>query len=319
MDIERRSGALARAALAALLLVPALASGQAPADVRFRVHPPGLDELNEVLADDARMLLDDAISAALARANRLAPGPVPIESRCAAPPAPACVAKLAGDGLVLVAVAREQNGILVFTLSAVDAAARVHGPVRVGIDPMARDAAPLARGLRDLDRRAAAGLAAAVRPTAATAATATAAPTAPPAPPAAPPPSAAPSLAAAPPKAPPTPRPPAYQPDAPVPGAWKEPTGKALTAAGAALVATGTVLAVLGRSLGQELEDKYRQGALTPADADAYARLDLYNVAGTAMVIGGGVSFLTGITLWAMAPEVAPTQGGFRLALSGRF
>lgn len=323
MHADRPSGRRVHVAIAALTLLPALAAAQAPA---FRIHPPGLDELNEVLADDARALLDQAIPAALGRTGRLAPGPAPLESRCGDAPPPACVARLADDGLVLVTAARAQAGILVFTFSAVDAAARVYGPVRVGIDPMAQDAAPLVRALRDLDRRAVTGMAqeraraAAAPPVVASPAPA-AAPAAPAGAPAVPPPEPAPKLAATPPKGPaPSTRATAYRsPSDARPGAWRRTTGKALTAGGAALLAGGTVLAVLGRGLSQELEDKYAQGALTPADADAYERLDLYNTAGTALLVAGGVTFASGLTLWSLAPDVAPTRGGLRLGLAGRF
>jgi hypothetical protein len=89
---------------------------------------------------------------------------------------------------------------------------------------------------------------------------------------------------------------------------------------GAALLAGGAVLAVLGRNLSQELEDKYRGAGLSRSDAAAYDRLDLYNLAGTTMLVAGGVGFVSGLTLWSLAPDVGPTRGGgLRLGVTGSF
>ena len=75
----------------------------------------------------------------------------------------------------------------------------------------------------------------------------------------------------------------------------------------------------MGRQLSADLDSKYASGALTGADAASYERVDRYAAAANVLMIGGGVAAAAGITLWTLAPEVAPEPGGATIRLRGKF
>lgn len=289
--ITRR--ALSRAALAAAAALFASAA-QAQA-VPVRLYPVDGGKLTAEQTADAQALVEAALQRAAARFVALAPAD-PLVTRAACGrrnPGSACVAKLAEGGVVVYAGARDRGTEIVFTLSAVDASGRVYGPVRAQTDAFVQNAVPIGDAIAELDRRVSGrGTTAEELRAANTAALLNDLP-------------------------PPRRVAISYKDSAKPP--WQRPTGKALTAGGIVLVGAGVLVGVLDQRLSDDLDRKYREGRLTGADAGSFRTIERYNLAANALFAVGGVAALTGVTLWAVAPDVAPARGGATIRLSGRF
>jgi hypothetical protein len=326
----------ARVARAALALLACLAGGaDASAQVMVR-RPLGIYPIQAgtVTADgtDVQGLLEVAIRRVAQRSEDVVVAEPPL-LRGACGPAPsaslACLAQLAGPGLVLRSTVHRSYETLLVAIEAVDAAGRAYGPVSASVDSFVQSAEPLAQAVRLLveqvlaaERRRAASprspdaaaqaqaSPAAPSPSGATSATPGATPaqtyTAQNVP--LPPP---PDLRAPAPKAGAVPVAPPKRP----PRAWMGTAGPWLSAAGAALLAGGVGLAVVNRSLSDELDRKYATGTLTPSDAASYDRVERYNQLTAILLASGGGLTLTGVALWTAAPESGRVVGG----VAGRF
>jgi hypothetical protein len=289
--ITRR--ALFRAALAA---AAALFAGAAQAQaVPVRLYPVDGGKLSAERTADAQALVEAALKRAAARFDALAPAdPLVTRPVCGRRnPGPACVAKLAENGVVVFVGARDRGTEIVFTLSAVDASGRVYGPIRAQTDAFVQNAVPIGDAIAELDRRVSGR---GTTPTELRAA----------------------NTAALLNDLPPPRRVTISYKDSAKPP-WQRGTGKALTAGGLLLLGAGTLVGVLDQRLSDDLDRKFREGRLTGADAGSYRTVDRYNLAANALFVVGGVTAATGITLWSIAPAVAPTRGGATIRLSGSF
>jgi len=289
--ITRR--ALSRAALAAAAALYASAA-QAQA-VPVRLYPVDGGKLTADQTADAQALVEAALQRAAVRFVALAPAD-PLVTRAACGrrnPGPACVAKLAEGGIVIFAGVRDRGTDMVFTLSAVDASGRVYGPLRAQTDAFVQNAVPIGDAIAELDRRVSGrGTTPDELRAANTAALLNDLP-------------------------PPRRVEVSYKDSAKPP--WQRGTGKALTAGGLLLVGAGALVGALDQRLTDDLERKYREGRLTGADAGSYRTVERYNLAANALFVAGGVAAAAGVTLWSIAPDVAPTRGGATIRLSGRF
>lgn len=282
----------ARAALAALVLASFSLAAPASAQIAPRlltVYPLPAGAAGD--AKDALSLLDAALRRAALRSDdiRLAE---PLVARAACGPAPSatpqCLAGLGGGGLVLRVAVHRSAATLVIMLEAVDAKARIIGPVTVSVDAYVQSAEPLAHGVLILVEQANA----ASRPRA--------------------------DLRTAQPPLPPPPVPKAV-PLAPArksePGGWMRAAGPWITGTGVALLAGGLTVSVMNRSLSNELDRKYASGTLTGADLASYRRVDQYNQLTQALFASGGALTLVGTAIWTAAPE----RGRVVAGVSGRF
>jgi hypothetical protein len=333
---------LARAARAALALLACLAAGaDASAQVMVR-RPLALYPVaaGTVTADatDVQGLLEVALRRVAQRSEDVVVAEPPL-LRGACGPAPSaslpCLAQLAGPGLVLRSTVHRSYETLLVAIEAVDAAGRAYGPVSASVDSFVQSAEPLAQAVRLLveqvlaaERRRAASPRPPATPAPDAGAQAQASPAATPSTPGAT--SPTPGGAPAPTYAGgdvPLPPPPDLRAPAPKPGAvpvappkrparaWMGTAGPWLSAAGAALLAGGVGLAVVNRSLSDELDRKYAAGTLTPSDAASYDRVERYNQLTAILLASGGGITLTGVALWTAAPEPGRVVGG----VAGRF
>ncbi len=108
-----------------------------------------------------------------------------------------------------------------------------------------------------------------------------------------------------------------YKDTAPPPGMWRRPAGKWVAAAGVVLLAAGTTVAVMNKRLSNDLESKYFDNALTPADASKYDQIDTYNTVQTVLFATGAAATGVGLYLWGTAPD-EPGPGA-RVGVQGRF
>jgi hypothetical protein len=282
-----------RAALAALVLVGICLASPAPAQVGPRpmvVYPlsaggPGAGDVRDV-----ESLLDAALHRAVQRSAEIVLAQ-PLVARAACGPAASataqCLAGLTGGGLVLrVAVHRSQSTLVVM-LEAVDARARIFGPVTVSVDAFAQSSEPLTHGVLILVAQAAASS----RPRA------DLRPAEPPVP------QPAPVRLA-------KPAPPSAQP-----GAWMRTAGPWLTGAGIALLGGGVAVSVMNRSLSDELDRKYAAGTLGAGDLASYRRVEQYNTVTQILLASGGAFTLAGTAIWSAAPE----RGRVVAGVAGRF
>jgi hypothetical protein len=97
-------------------------------------------------------------------------------------------------------------------------------------------------------------------------------------------------------------------------GAWKRQAGPLFTIVGGALLAGGAAVALVNKSLADDLEAKRASGSLTPADLASYDKVDRYNVLTTVLLAAGGVSAAAGGYLWITAP---PKPGAPVMAVAG--
>lgn len=247
---------------------------------------------------------------------------------------PACLARLVRDGVVLRGFVRAAGPRFAVSLSAVDSRGRAFGPVLATVDLATENLRPVVSALDALDVSIQQG-----RTTAATPQAGVARPLAPPVPPASaalpvPPPTTSsavnPSAAGAGTQATPSPAP-AERPVPPAArtafrphyeespsGAWMAPAGKWLLAGSAAALAGGVVFGYLGRKLNDDLSAKYSSHTLTAADSGSYGTLDKYALGANVLFIAGGVLAATGVTFWALAPDVGG-YNGMRVGVSGSF
>jgi hypothetical protein len=324
----------ARALAAAQLLAALAAAAPALAQTGPRtvvVYPvalaPGASRAD---AADVSALLDAALRRVVRRSEDVVlVEPLFLRPSCGAATSASlpCLAAQSGGALVLRVTVHRSSAQLIVQLEAVDAKARPFGPVTVSIDAFAQNSEPLVRavlilvdqvvgGARRPDLRA--GGAVPLPP-----------PPLPPAPrvekpapaPAVKPAPAAAALAVAPPRPPPAAeKAPLALPEeapraGPEKGAWMRTAGPILTGAGAALLAGGVALSVVNHRLSDDLERKFRAGTLTPADLDAYQRVER-NDRTTRLLLGaGGALSLSGIAVWT----AAPARGGAVAGVSGRF
>lgn len=281
---------------AALVLAGLVAAGAAHAQsVPLRLYPVDGGKLTPEQTADCQALLEAGLMRAASRFQALAPAePLGVRAACGRKdPGPACRAKLAGDGVLVSASARDRGSEIVFTIEAVDASGRVYGPVRATTDAAVTNAVPIGDAILELDRRVS-GRATTVDALriATTAAL----------------------LADLPP-----PRKVAVSYKDAKPEPWQRPAGKILTTGGAVALGLGAAFGVMGRRLADDLDTKYGAGTLTGADAAAYQRVDRYALAANALLVAGGTAAAAGITLWTLSPDVAPERGGASIRLSGKF
>lgn len=258
------------------------------------IYPLGTLRAGPEDVSDVRALLDAALHRAERRGG-LAPAGQPARAACGPATAAeaACLARLAGAGVVLLGVVERAGSTLVVALRAVDGQGRVYGPVTAAVDVYVQNAEVLVQALSTLDDlRHGAAL-------------------------------PAPSLRAAPPPAPRSleaARPPSTSPaTGGSGGAWRVGAGRWTTAAGVGLLAAGAVTAALNRQLAADLEDRYGRSQLEPGDAARYRTVDTYNSVSVALLAAGGVATAAGIVLWATAPDVRPVRGGATFGVSGHF
>jgi hypothetical protein len=285
--------ALLRAALAAAAL---LAAGAASAQsIPARLYPVDGGKLTPEQVADCEALLEAGFLRAATRFDALAPAdPLRIRAACGRRgPGPACLAKLADQGVVIQASARDRGTEIVFTLQAVDASGRVYGPVRAATDAAVTNAVPVGDAIAELDRRVSgrARTVDALRMA-----------------------NAAALLADLPP-----PRKVVLSFKDSRPQPWQRPVGKALTVGGFVALGAGAAFGVMAKKLSDDLDAKYSTGTLTGADAGSYDKVDRYNMAANVFLVAGGTAAAAGITLWTLAPSVAPERGGATIRLSGSF
>ncbi len=305
----------ARLRLAAFL---GAALGAAPAlgATPVAIYPVQAPDLQPDERQDVEALLEVGLRAAAVRGVLEPRQPPLLTPSCGPAPADACLAGLARGGVVLAAKAKRRGDFMVVILAFVDGAGRRTKPGAFAADLTIQSARPVDQALYllefELERLAG--------PTPAN-------PLAPatPADPPAPRPAVsltAPAPSGAGPLVPPTP---AAHVDRPAarpgrPGAWMEPTGKWTAAGGLVLLAGATVTGLLGKKITSDLNQKYAARALTTADASSYGRAHTYGVLTTALLAGGGLATVTGLSLWMAAPdEVEQGRLAPSIGVSGRF
>ena len=283
--MRERDRVRVRAAVAALALV--CGAPAAAQSVPVQLYP--LDG-----SGDARALVDSAFLRIPGRARAFTPAKRQLLGRtCGVRPAPECLQRLAGAGVIVTGNAREAGGVLVFALHAVDGKGRTFGPIRVGVDAFISNAEPVAKALLDLEALVLAG---------------------------------APAVAAGPAVAGATPAPVsgavplALKPESgPPPGLWMRPAGMGLVGTGAVLLAASAVTAYLGKQESDALDEKYRSSSLAWSDRDGYSRVDRLGSATNVLLVAGGVAAAAGATMWGVAPVIFPEHRGASVGLSGRF
>lgn len=313
-----------RRGLAVALVLSAGAARAAPLAIQiYRLSAEGPPSSATA---DAQALLVSSVPAAIRRSERMIPGKkLFLPPTCGGVPELACLAQLAGDGVVISGRVREVGAAMAVTLQAVDGAGRVHGPVQVTVDTFLQSSAPFTAALLELERRVPASVGKGVAPGApapvaavpppAPARAATPAPAPTPSPAAqvdlsAPPPAGAPRSSAA----------ALYRAPRPAPaGAWRRAAGQWTAGAGLALLAGGATFAVLNQQLAKDLDGRFSRNELTRSDASKYDRVDTYNVLATTMLIAGGVATVTGAVLWSTAPEITPLPGGASVGVRRSF
>jgi hypothetical protein len=222
---------------------------------------------------------------------------------CGAKPSDACLAKLAGDGAVLIAKARNRQGAWTVTLALLNAQGRKTRAMAFPANLEIQDLRGVNEAMEMLeyewDRLATAGRLAPPPPeTATTTSTAT-------------PPGAGAALAVT------ASPPPASRPEPTDP--WQETAGTWCVAGGAVMVAGGVIAGLYGKRLSASLEKKYLDGNLTPADASAYDRVQTSSLVANTLLIGGGLVAATGLTFWAIAPDVQQVRGRTTVGVAGSF
>ena len=337
-----------RSSILVLALLLLLAAGQAAAQSRpaylYPLHGDGLKsgDLESV---------DGSLRAAFLRTSnadlfRLA-GEPPASCGPAAVAQTACLARLAGRGVVLRGIVKRVGSLLSFSLTAIDAQANLYNAPRLMLDPEFENPGLLVNALEALRsaidsrpavRSAPPPVAAAepmgapvAKPKAVAEAPRTTPLTAPraasPAAPLAPPPAASRLPSPATPQAaivsaaPPPPVAPraaiasnARAPSPATSGGWMVPTGRWVAGGGLALLAGGGAAGFLGNRLSDRLTQKYAAHTLTAADRSSYRAVHNYATVANVLLIAGGVVTATGLVLWAAAPDA-----GGEVGVRGRF
>lgn len=289
---SRLRAAGAALAVAALTSVPPASAQVGPRAVS--VYPVAAANGANADAADVQSLLDAALHRLAQRNPDVLVG-VPLVTRLACGIAPAapppCLAGLAAGGIVLrVTVHRSQNTIVAL-MEAVDARARLVGPVTVSIDAFAQSAEPLVQGVNILFEMAQS----AARPKPDLRAAA-------PAPAPAPAPARPPAVVAK----PATSR---------APRTWMRTAGPWITGTGAALLAGGLAVSFMSRTATDELDRKFQAGTLTASDRPSYDRIEKYDTLTRALLASGAAITLSGVAIWT----AAPARGGTVAGVAGRF
>lgn len=309
--------AVARAARAALALVMATAAGHAAAQALARpvsIYPLGRSADGSV--EDATALLETAVQRAAARIDFVVVSePLVTRAACGAASmaAPDCLQKLAGKGIVLRSILHKSTRSAALAIEAVDGGSgRTFGPVTVAIDTFIQNPEPIARALVMLleDVRSAARRPAAPKPLV----------VAPPLTPKVDTPIGGPADAAKPPRQDLRAVEPAQTgPEAVVSRSASRPFARAaapwVAGAGIALLAGAAGVAYTNQELSNELDEKYRNGTLTPADAARYDEVKRNNTVALGLAAAGGALTLTSAYLFT----VTASPGGASVALAGRF
>ena len=291
-----------------LLLVSALAlATTARAGVPVALYPVQGEGLSSQEAAD----LQDLVLAGLRSAERrdlFKPRPQPVLApSCGARPSDPCLAKLAGDGAVLIAKAREKQGAWTVTLALLNAQGRKTRAMAFPADLEIQDLRGVNDAMEMLEyewERLATADRLAPPPSATATATATGSATG----------TATGSGAALDVTARP---PPARRPD---PGSpWQETAGTWCTVGGTAMVVGGVIAGLYGKRLSASLEKKYGEGTLRPSDAASYDTVKTSSLVANTLLIGGGLVAVTGLTFWAIAPDVRQVRGRTTVGVAGSF
>jgi hypothetical protein len=229
------------------------------------------------------------------RAARAPPGPR-LPPSCGPTPADACLAGLADGGAVLLARASRRGAEVQVTAVLVDARGRRTRAATFALNLAVQSTRPVGLALEVLEFELLEppppqGVAAAAPPRAI----------------AAPAPSATPAPALG------------LERAGPAATVWRREAGQWTTAGGLVLLCGGGAAAWLGARLTKDLDARYQGGLLRPEDAADYRRVERYGAAATTLLVAGGVLTATGLTLWALAPEVTPVRGGAAFGVKGRF
>jgi hypothetical protein len=318
-DIARRRAACGAVALALVAIA-------APAAAQVGPRIVSLYPVSRDLADATEVegLLDTALRRLAQRTeNVVLAAPLVVRGACgpARSAAPECLARLAGNGVVVRATLQRSGSAILVALQAVDGAGRSTGPVSTAIDTFIQTAEPLVNALSILLDDAIAGdrLGARKREPVGEAPPPRGA-----AEPKAPPPRAEearpraapvekPDLRAAEPPAKPavaaslSPRPSQQH--------WMRTVGPWMTGAGTALLAGSLAVTLVNRSLSDDLEEKLAEGRLTAGDLSRYDRVELYNTVSKVLLASGGVLAFGGIAIWTAPLPHGPTVAG----VAGRF
>jgi hypothetical protein len=152
MQRGRCPRAILRAVVAAVAF---LAAADAAAQVvPVRLYPLDASALKKADATDAESLFEAGFARMERRARAfVAAEPVLLRRSCGPKLSTACLARLAGPGLVVTGSVVDSGGTLSFTLVGVDASGRVHGPVKAFVDAYISSAEPITRALLDLETR----------------------------------------------------------------------------------------------------------------------------------------------------------------------
>jgi hypothetical protein len=284
---------------ALLLAVPAHAA------VPVALYPPQADGLTADQVKEIVALLEVGLRGAARRdVVSLRAGPV-LGHGCGAAPADRCLAGLARGGAVLVTRARRRGALADLTIALVDAQGHRSPAVTFTVNLLIQDVRPVDQAVRALEAQVASA-----RPTPDVARAAPEPDTTAGARPQLPP-------DLAPPEPESTPRvverAPVAAPD------WPRGLGPWTTACGATLLAGGGVAGLLGYRLSRQLDDQYRTGALAPSDAASYRRVRAYGRATDVLLVTGGLLAATGLTLWALTPQLQPLEGGLGVGARGMF
>ncbi len=136
------------------VLAIAVADAAMALPLAVRVYPLSGDESQATAIADAQALLESAVPSAARRSEQLvAAKPLVLPPTCGRVARPDCLARLAQGGIVVSGTVRLSGGVIIIALQAVDSAARVQGPVNVGIDSFVQSAEPLARALLSIESR----------------------------------------------------------------------------------------------------------------------------------------------------------------------
>jgi hypothetical protein len=187
-----------------------------------------------------------------------------------------CLAALSKGGVVFRGLLRKAPPVLALSISAVDAAGKVFGPVRADIHPGVDDLGPISEALQALDDLM---NAAAPRPAAVPASAQLPVPTA------------------------------AIAGEPPPPAPWMETYGKWGALGGVGLMALSGVTGFLGSKLNDDLNAKYAAQGLSAADRGSVDSLHRYAVMTNVLLVGGAVVTLAGLTLWGLAPDTGSAVG----------
>ena len=231
--------------------------------------------------------VEGTMQSALVRASRSGPfapaDPPLVDARCGAArdATPACLARLAGGGVILYGVARRAGLNISLTLSTIDARQTVLGPVKVAVDPLFDNPKVFESAFEQL--------AAAARPPPA-AAVAAPAPVRPKAPAA------------------------AVEAEPPDPSRWMKRASLASGIGAVAVLAGGVAFGYLARKTNDDLNTKYLNHSLTTADASRYSQVRTYGNIANGLFVASGALAVAAITFWGLLPDENSGMG-----LSGHF